>query len=25
MVTYDAVEVPSIDTYESILDECAVM
>jgi len=25
MVTYDAVEVPTIDTYEGILDECAVM
>ncbi len=25
MVTYDAVEVPTIDAYEGILDECAVM
>lgn len=25
MVTYDAVEVPSIDAYEGILEECAVM
>jgi len=25
MVTYDAVEVPNIDAYEGILDECAVM
>ena len=25
MVSYDAVEVPSIDAYEGILDECAVM
>ena len=25
MVTYDAVEVPTIDAYENILDECAVM
>lgn len=25
MVTYDAVEVPSIDAYEAILEECAVM
>ncbi len=25
MVTYDAVEVPSIDAYEGILNECAVM
>ncbi|MEN8726608.1 MAG: glycine--tRNA ligase subunit beta [Sulfurovum sp.] len=25
MMTYDAVEVPSIDAYEGILDECAVM
>ncbi len=25
MITYDAVEVPTIDAYEGILDECAVM
>jgi len=25
MVSYDAVEVPTIDAYEGILDECAVM
>ena len=25
MVTYDAVEVPTIDAYEGLLDECAVM
>ena len=25
MVTYDAVEVPTIEAYEGILDECAVM
>ncbi len=25
MVTYDAIEVPTIGQYESILDECAVM
>jgi len=25
MVTYDAVEVPTVDAYKGILDECAVM
>lgn len=25
MVTYDAVEVPTVDAYEGILDECGVM